>query len=83
MKIIVTSTLVADVVRSYTQVCAANEELAIANESLDLLVQQPRKILQLYPRQQVRVPRIRQVAACREQLLLGIQHKCALFDQFP
>jgi hypothetical protein len=26
---------------------------------------------------------IRQVAACREQLLLGIQHKCALFDQFP
>ncbi len=32
-------TLVADVVRSYTQVCAANEELAIANESLDLQAQ--------------------------------------------
>jgi hypothetical protein len=29
------------------------------------------------------MPRIRQVAAGREQLLLGIQHKCALFDQFP
>ncbi|MGB4489011.1 MAG: efflux transporter outer membrane subunit [Pseudomonas veronii] len=32
-------TLVADVVRSYTQICAANEELAIANESLDLQAQ--------------------------------------------
>ncbi|MCK1786440.1 TolC family protein, partial [Pseudomonas sp. TNT11] len=32
-------TLVADVVRSYTQVCAANEELAIANQSLDLQAQ--------------------------------------------
>ena len=29
-------TLVADVVRAYTQVCAANEEYHIARESLDL-----------------------------------------------
>lgn len=29
-------TLVADVVRSYTQICAANEEFAIARHSLDL-----------------------------------------------
>ena len=32
-------TLVADVVRSYTQVCAANEELEIARHSLDLQAQ--------------------------------------------
>ncbi|WP_313061917.1 efflux transporter outer membrane subunit [Pseudomonas rhodesiae] len=32
-------TLVADVVRSYTQICAANEELAIANRSLELQAQ--------------------------------------------
>ncbi|MGZ9708643.1 efflux transporter outer membrane subunit [Pseudomonas sp. GNP013] len=35
-------TLVADVVRSYTRVCAANEELAIAHESLDLQGQSTR-----------------------------------------
>ncbi|MBF4213552.1 TolC family protein, partial [Pseudomonas donghuensis] len=29
-------TLVADVVKAYTQVCSANEELRIARESLDL-----------------------------------------------
>jgi NodT family efflux transporter outer membrane factor (OMF) lipoprotein len=35
-------TLVADVVRSYTQVCAANEELHIARQSLDLQAQSTR-----------------------------------------
>ncbi|MFP3547821.1 TolC family protein, partial [Rhizobium sp. SIMBA_035] len=32
-------TVVADVVRAYVQVCAANEELGIANESLKLQAQ--------------------------------------------
>ncbi|MBW1250164.1 efflux transporter outer membrane subunit [Pseudomonas tolaasii] len=35
-------TLVADVVRSYTQVCAANEEKAIAQHSLDLQAESTR-----------------------------------------